>query len=209
MRLLFWELILIEGCNSALCHARSRYTWEMLTSVSWDDHHGEELYWKLDFLILITIIIKTPANKKTNKQWRDFYNFIRETIECLESELLEEPFVLAGLVPVRKMKEKTVTAANPLDTCIIHQDQRLNTHLSSNLTLASLLALRFRAGSLNTSLLTMVLSRGMSTEYLQRVQKSDLSFLIKQMKSKTTHTNSQKFVDTWPKCSHDLKNLLI
>lgn len=52
------------------------------------------------------------------------------------------------------------------DMCITEQKLGLNTHLSSNLTLASLLALRFRAGSLNTSLLTTVLSRGMSTEYL-------------------------------------------
>lgn len=43
-----------------------------------------------------------------------------------------------------------------------------HTYLSSNLTLASLRALRFRAGSLKTSLLTTVLSRGMSTEYLRK-----------------------------------------
>lgn len=40
------------------------------------------------------------------------------------------------------------------------------TYLSSNLTLASRRALRLRAGSLKTSLLTTVLSKGISTEYL-------------------------------------------
>ena len=39
-------------------------------------------------------------------------------------------------------------------------------YLSSNLTLASRRALRLRAGSLKTSLLTTVLSKGISTEYL-------------------------------------------
>lgn len=33
---------------------------------------------------------------------RDFYRFICETNENLESELLEEPFVLACLVPVKE-----------------------------------------------------------------------------------------------------------
>lgn len=46
------------------------------------------------------------------------------------------------------------------------------------MTLASRLALRFRAGSLNTSLFTTVLSRGMSTEYLrgQRLTSATSSF---------------------------------
>lgn len=45
-----------------------------------------------------------------------------------------------------------------------------HTHLSSNLALTSLLALRFRAGSLKASLLTADLSRLTSTEYLKIVQ---------------------------------------
>lgn len=34
-----------------------------------------------------------------------FYTFISETNECLESKLLEEPFVLACLVPVDRRKK--------------------------------------------------------------------------------------------------------
>lgn len=189
----------------------------------------------------------------------DFYRFICETNESLESELLEEPFVLACLVPVTEnihchwlgQYMLMLTVANRIlcpvhnkirlflhsafwteakvrmlwilwpqcyesnsattlsgsnlvsqinNICALHTLQnkkylilyvkfkhlRLNiqfkcnckikefrciwwqTYLSSNLTLASLLALRFRAGSLKTSLLTTVLSRGMSTEYLRK-----------------------------------------
>jgi hypothetical protein len=41
------------------------------------------------------------------------------------------------------------------------------THLSSNFCLTSALALRLRAGSLNISLLTLFLSKLISTEYLE------------------------------------------
>ena len=46
------------------------------------------------------------------------------------------------------------------------QQLRWRSYLSSNLTLASLLALRFKAGSLKMSLLMICLSRLTSTEYL-------------------------------------------
>lgn len=108
----------------------------------------------------------------------------------LESELLEEPLVLARLVPGNKKQHICSgymwpkTAASNLDNTSKLVPQLITnnpsplltgwtgpppwTHLSSNLTLASRLALRLRAGSLKTSLLTTVLSRGISTEYLMK-----------------------------------------
>lgn len=64
------------------------------------------------------------------------------------------------------------------------------THLSSNLILASRLALRFRAGSLKTSLLTTVLSRGMSTEYLS-TGKNTARHLVRQLRQFPITTQTQ------------------
>lgn len=89
----------------------------------------------------------------------------------LESEFLEEPLVFARLVPERKMKFQ-LQSKRTCDFMLNPQLTCSQTDLSSNLTLASRLALRLRAGSLNTSLLTTVLSRGMSTEYLKEAHLS-------------------------------------
>lgn len=103
----------------------------------------------------------------------------------LESELLEKPLVFARLVPENKQTNKIKNSSElknfQLEPHIFAslklKDYRkcVETDLSSNLTLASRLAFRLRAGSLNTSLFTTVLSRGISTEYLRRKQWGNIS----------------------------------
>lgn len=79
----------------------------------------------------------------------------------LESKLGEKPFILSGFVSVKRRRNGLliyVEAKKRWRIC--------GTYFSSNLAFTSPLALPFRDGSLNISLLTLFLSKFISTEYL-------------------------------------------
>ena len=73
--------------------------------------------------------------------------------------------------------------------------KREDAYLSSNLALMSALAFLFKAGSLNKSLLTLFLSKLISTEYLQQTEKNQSISEINQ----STNANWPKYrVDQVP-----------